>query len=157
MNSLPNTLKTCSLKLRRQASSSITQLINLMLAGSFPPDVNKIIFGCHLIAFEKKHGGVRPISIGYLIRNWLQSVHTVTSFKEEAKASNQSSGFSVPGGAEAAVHATRRFLSQMPSDHVIVKLDFINAFNSVRRDVVLDAAAQNTPELYPLRSCSLLL
>ena len=31
---------------------------------------------------------------------------------------------------------------------MIVKLDFINAFNSVRRDVVLDAAAQNTPELY---------
>ena len=36
----------------------------------------------------------------------------------------------------------------MPSNHVIVKLDFINAFNSVQWDVVLDAAAQNTPELY---------
>ena len=35
----------------------------------------------------------------------------------------------------------------MPSDHVIVKLDFINAFISVRRDVVFDAAAQKTPEL----------
>ena len=48
--------------------SSITQLINLMLAESFPPDVNKIIFGGCLTALEKKDGGVRPIDTGYLIR-----------------------------------------------------------------------------------------
>ena len=45
---------------------SITQLINLMLAGSFPTDVNKIIFEGGLIALEKD-GGVKPIAIGYLI------------------------------------------------------------------------------------------
>ena len=47
--------------------SSITQLVNLMLAGSFPPDVNKIIFGSRLIALDKKEGEVKPIAIGYLI------------------------------------------------------------------------------------------
>ena len=37
-------------------------------------------------------------------------------------------GVGVAGGCEAAVHATRRFLSVMPADNIIVKLDFSNAF-----------------------------
>ena len=40
-------------------------------------------------------------------------------------------GFVVQGGAEAVVHAARRFLSKVPADHAVVKLDFQNAFNSV--------------------------
>ena len=35
----------------------------------------------------------------------------------------------------------------MGPDQVLVKLDFINAFNSVRRDAVLEAVAQHVPEL----------
>ena len=37
----------------------------------------------------------------------------------------------------------------MPDDHVIVKLDFANAYNSVRRDAVLETVADKMPELYP--------
>jgi len=36
----------------------------------------------------------------------------------------------VSGGAEAAVHATRRLAKNLPSDHVIVKLDFSNAITA---------------------------
>ena len=119
-----------------------------MLAGSFPPDVNKIIFGGRLIA-EEKDGGERPIAIGYLIRRLAAKCanrHVIQRRSEILKPVQL--GVDVPGGAEATVHATRCLLSQMPSDHAIVKLDFINAFNSVWREVVLDAAAQNTSELY---------
>ena len=44
----------------------------------------------------------------------------------------QQLGVGVSGGAEAAVHAARRLVSNLPSDHVIVKLDFSNAFNCIR-------------------------
>ena len=54
----------------------------------------------------------------------------------------------MPGGAEAVIHATRRYVEDMPADYVTVKLDFSNAFNSVRRDLILDTAAANTPEIY---------
>jgi len=53
----------------------------------------------------------------------------------------------VSGGAEAAVHATARLAQNLPSDHVIVKLDFSNAFNCVRRDVILDTVAAKMPEI----------
>ena len=45
------------------------------------------------------------------------------------------------GGAEAAVHAMRRLVANVPDDHGLVKLDFPNAYNSVRRDTVLEAVA----------------
>ena len=36
----------------------------------------------------------------------------------------------------------------MPDNHIIVKLDFGNAFNSIRRDLVFDSIAVKIPELY---------
>ena len=57
-------------------------------------------------------------------------------------------GVGVAGGCEAAVHATRRFLSTMPADSIIVKLDFSNAFNSLHRDYMLERVSEAIPELY---------
>jgi len=42
------------------------------------------------------------------------------------------------------VYAARRL------HHVIVKLDFSNAFNNVKRDLILDNIAAHTPEIYRL-------
>ena len=61
-------------------------------------------------------------------------------------------GVAVLGGCEAAVHASRRFLEGMAVDKILVKLDFSNAFNTIRRDAVLNAVAVRLPELY--RFCS---
>ena len=57
-------------------------------------------------------------------------------------------GVGVAGGAEAAIHATRRYISQLPSGHAFISLDFANAFNTLRIDLLLDTVARNTPELY---------
>jgi len=57
-------------------------------------------------------------------------------------------GVGVPGEAEAAIYATRRYVSNMPDDHVIITLDFKNAFNSLRRDAMLEAVERDVPELY---------
>ena len=57
------------------------------------------------------------------------------------------------GGAEAAVHALRTFITNNidSSDHkIIVKLDMMNAFNSVRRDHVLQTCLDSTPEIAKL-------
>jgi hypothetical protein len=54
-------------------------------------------------------------------------------------------GVDTPGGCEAAVHATRRFIVTMPEDFVFVKLDFSNAFNTLQRDIVLEAVASKFP------------
>ena len=47
------------------------------------------------------------------------------------------------------MHATRQYLSSLQPDHVVVKLDFRNAFNSVHRDSMLRAVQDLAPEVYP--------
>ena len=46
---------------------------------------------------------------------------------------NNNNNVGTPGGYEVAVHSACRYLETMPADHVMVKLDFANAFNSLHR------------------------
>lgn len=131
--------------------SVLVDWVNLMLAGSFGEEVNAIIFGGRLIALAKKDGGIRPITVGYTLRRLAAKCannHVIGSRSQELQP--QQLGAGVSGGAEAAVHATRRLVQNLPPDHVIVKLDFSNAFNCLRRDAILDAVAAKMPEIYRL-------
>jgi hypothetical protein len=58
-------------------------------------------------------------------------------------------GVGIQGGSEAAVHAARRFMVKM-SDDEMVKLNFLNAFNCLRRDVMLKTVAEELPFIYRL-------
>ena len=64
-------------------------------------------------------------------------------------------GAGIPGGADAAVHAVRRLVNHMPDDHVLVKLDFENAFNTARRDLIFFSTDDKIPELYRFLHASL--
>ena len=129
--------------------SSLTSLVNLLLRGDLCPVVNAILFGGRLIALRKKDGGVRPIAIGYTLRRLAAkcanffAVNKVLSLLLPLQV-----GVGVPGGAEAAVHAFRRFVSNMPDGHVAVKIDFSNAFNTIRRDLILESILTEVPEIY---------
>ena len=56
-------------------------------------------------------------------------------------------GYGVKNGAEAAVHAARLYFSNLKPNTAILKLDFQNAFNSIRRDKMLEAAQKFAPDL----------
>jgi len=58
-------------------------------------------------------------------------------------------GFGVSGGAEAAIRAARRFLDNMQPEKLFIKIDFRNAFNTLRRDAILEAIEKHFPELLP--------
>ena len=131
--------------------TSITDLVNILLAGDFPREVNETIFGGRLIVSEKKGGGIRPISVGYTWRRLAAKYahrHVISRRSAELQPIQLEVG--VAGGAEVAIHATRRYLKLMLDNHILVKLDFINAFNSIRRDLVLDSIAGKMPDLFVL-------
>ena len=67
-----------------------------------------------------------------------------------AKLLPEQLGLGTHGGCEAAVHATRRFLANMPPDYLLVKLDFSNAFNNIHRDAMLPAAAEPRTKYIPV-------
>jgi len=130
---------------------ALVDFVSLMLARTFDKEVNSRIFGGRLIALSKKDGGIRPISVGYTLRRLAAKCTNNHVIAKRSKALQpQQLGVGVSGGAEAAVHAARRLVSNLPSDHVIVKLDFSNAFNCIRRDLILYSIATNIPEIYRL-------
>ena len=58
-------------------------------------------------------------------------------------------GFGIAGGVEAAVHTGRVYLNHLPPEKAMLKADFRNAFNSIRRDKMLKAVDRHIPQLLP--------
>ena len=54
----------------------------------------------------------------------------------------------VAGGVEAAIYMMRRHVEILLACHAVVKLDFMHAFNSIGRDLLLEMVEKNTPEVY---------
>ena len=51
-------------------------------------------------------------------------------------------GYSTKGGGESAAHAARRYIEDAQHRQIVFKIDMVNAFNSLRRDVFLAAARE---------------
>src|SRR6218665_148072 len=130
--------------------SSLTILMNIMLAGNCPDKITPLLFVGTLFALRKKYVGLRPIAIGY---KWRHLASKCANAHAIAQLYNYFApmqlGVGTPGGCEAAAHAARRFLTDLPSGSVLVKLDFSNAFNCLNRVEMLTAVSEQIPELYP--------
>ena len=129
---------------------AIVDLVNLLLEGKTPLPVRGASFGATLLAIAKKQGGILPIAVGYV---WRRLAAKVACNHAKIACSSllapRQLGFGVFGGAEAAVRAARRFLDNMQQDQLLLKIDFRNAFNTLRRDAILEAIEKRFPELLP--------
>ena len=105
--------------------SALSDFCSLVLQGNTPERIRPFFFGANLVALRKSQGGVRPIAVGCTLRRLVAKV--VSRFVVDDMAdllSPRQVGYGVRGGAEAVVHTARNFLSSMPSNHALVKLDF---------------------------------
>ena len=119
---------------------TLTVLTNLILAGAgdFPSEVRPIFFGASLIALNKKGGVVRPIAVGCTLCRLIAKIASKVIMECMGSLLVPIQlGYVTTLGAEAAVHAARLYLTDLQPDYVILKLDFNNVFNSVRREKVL--------------------
>jgi Reverse transcriptase (RNA-dependent DNA polymerase) len=127
---------------------AVTALTNLLLAGTCPQELRPILFGGTLFALKKSSGGLRPIVIGYLWRRLASKCANAYIIPiVTPRLCPKQLGVGVPGGSEAAIHATRRFMDHMSQDTIIIKLDLANAFNSLHRDIMLSSLSEWCPEL----------
>jgi hypothetical protein len=127
----------------------LSSFVNVVLAGDVPEAVRPSFFGASLLAFNKKQGGIRPVAIGLTLRRLCSKIACAAVTERLIPIlSPRQLGVGVKGGGEAIVHAARGFLLDLNPEEVLVKLDFTNAFNTVRRDVILEAVAELSPELF---------
>ena len=114
----------------------------------------KLLFSSNLIALRKKNVGIRSVAVGNVFRRLAAKVgcYAVSRAVSHELLPIQL-GVSVKGGAEAAVHAVRTFITYNidSNDHkIMVELDMMNAFSSIRRDHVLQTCLDRTPEIAKL-------
>ena len=129
--------------------SALTAFVNMVLAGRCPKDVAPVFFGGRLLALNKKSGGIRTIVVGFSLRRLVSKCATSFGTKHLTDFFHPHQlGVGIPGGCEAAIHSARRYLEALPPDHIVVKLDFSNAFNSLHRFDMLSAVHSRIPDLY---------
>ena len=120
-----------------------------MLSGEFPPIFHPFFFGARLVALR---GGLRPIAVGSVLRHLVAKIACLCLGNELGYFFRLVQlGFGTPGGCEAAVHAARQFLSSSSPacPVVLLKVDYCNAFNSVRCDCFLRVVREKFPCLFP--------
>ena len=128
---------------------SLVNFTNKLIEGKCPKKVQPYLFGGNLIALAKKDGGVRPIAVGSVWRRLAaKCVNTYATIKLGDLFSPEQLGVGVKGGAEAAAHAARRYLMELRPGQHLMKLDFTNAFNTLRRDSMLEIVHASIPEIY---------
>ena len=91
---------------------------------------------------------MRPIAVGCTLRRLAAKVASNKALEDTATLlAPHQLGYGVKGGAEAAVHSARLFLRNLKPDQALLKLDFKNAFNSVRRDKMLSSVLDLAPDI----------
>ena len=135
---------------RQSLLPALTSFTQLVLEGRSPTSIRPFFFGANLTALQKKQGGFRPIAVGCTL--WRLAAKVAGS-KVKAEMgvflAPRQLGYGIKGGAEAAVHAARLFLGELNPVNAVLKLDFSNAFNTIRRDKMLGAVSEHVSELYP--------
>ena len=130
---------------------SLTSLVNTFLNGQISDFARILFFSANLTALRKKDGGIRPIAVGNILRRLASKVtnqfasHEVANFLRPFQL-----GVSVKNACEAAVHSAR-IITKSPK-YILAILDIKNAFNSIRRDILLRKCLMNCPEIFRLAS-----
>ena len=129
--------------------SSLAAFAALVLSGEVPVSIRPFFFGANITALQKKDGGIRPIAVGCTLRRLVAKVAGARVMEEMgALLAPRQLGYGTKLGSEAAVHAARLFLQHAESSAVMVKLDFCNAFNSIRWDKMLECVQDLAPDLF---------
>ena len=119
-----------------------------------PVSARPFFFGATLTGLGKKDGGIRPIAVGCVLRRLAAKCLCASVFDDMGSLLfPHQLGFGSAMGVETAFHTARAFLSKLEDD-LIIKLDFGNAFNNIRRDKMLHSVLSKAPELLPLAHCS---
>lgn len=127
-------------------------VINLLLAGKAPQEIQPYLAGARLTALAKGKGDVRPIAAGNIFRRIASKCAcSLLKVRAKAKFGGLQLGVACPAGAEKIVHSMRNTLAERWSDpdFLILKVDFSNAFNNVSRQVLLEECRKTFPDLLP--------
>ena len=128
-------------------SNLLKNFINYLISGSVPSELKYYIGGARLIALEKPNKDLRPIAIGESFRRIASKVmcqacqSDIQDYFSNIQHGNQKRG------CETIVHKIKSEIESL-KNWCLLKVDIINAFNSVKRKSFLDQMAKVFPKEY---------
>lgn len=156
----PQHLKDMIMKANGEHANKLIRLFssfsNVLLNGDVPSFVSPILYGASLCALNKKDNSIRPIAIGSVLRRMVSKIACARVYDKLGSVLRPKQlGFGTRGGAEAGAHAARRYVNHNHvSTKVMIKLDYVNAFNELERNPMLHSAFDMCPEIHPyLHQC----
>ena len=136
-------------RLTPRAHQALAELVGRLIndPNFVPEPLRPFVFGARLVALGKKDGGTRPIAVGTILRK-VVSQCIADSIKDQLPESfvPHQFGVGLPGGGEDVVHGIRVMRVLHPS-HVLLSVDFTNAFNTVQRPAIASQVRARFPEL----------
>ena len=133
----------------RELLRALTSFVNLVLDGKTPPSARPFFFGATLIPLGKKGGGIRPIAVGHTLHRLVAKCASSVILPSLGNLlAPLQLGCGTPMGCEAMVHAARQFVHNLIPGQMLLKLDFKNTFNCLRRDKMLMTVRESIPELF---------
>ena len=128
----------------------LTSVLNIVLEGKVPVGLRPFFFGAKLIGLRKKDGGIRPIAVGNTLRRICSKC--VSSFATDQRRIDfhgTQFGCGTSRGAEITAHVFRNLIeNEQNPENIILKMDFKNAFNSLKRDKILDTVFRKRRQIY---------
>jgi len=106
--------------------------------------------GAALCDLNKKDGGIRPITVGSTLRRLIaKAACKAMTSKMAARFLTVQVDFGISRATEAVAHAARAYIAGLQPGEGMLKLNFQNVFNMVRRDIIFQTVLDKMPELYP--------
>ena len=156
--SIQHLLDVISVPLQTPITSSLREVVNLLVSGKAPQAVSKFMAGGRLIALNKdkkgSHPDIRPIVVGESLRR-LAGKCICASLKEKILDfffQPLQFGVACRTGAEKIFHSLQNCIEEhwtQDEDFVVFKVDMTNAFDLVSRQAVLDECSAFLPEILP--------
>ena len=128
---------------------ALTSAVNEFACGRAPSFLKRYVAGGVSIALEKTKTSVRPLACGDPIRRLVAKCFCVGGKEEISKAfAGRNYGVGCPGGVEVVAHSLRDCLQQHKGSKLaLLKIDFRNAFNEVKRSHFVKAASEMFPAM----------
>ena len=129
---------------------NLARLSSAFAWGKLSSEAAAVLAGARLIPIGKKDNGVRPIAIGELLRRIAGKI-LVDRYQPAVvpQLLPLQVGVGSKLGAESIIHKSRAWFAQAPPDHVLLQLDFRNAYNTLSREAILAAIAAQCPVFLP--------
>jgi len=128
------------------------QVVVMFALGECSPEFLEANLGARVFALRKPNGKLRPIACGSVLRRLAARVSCAV-FREDIQQACGKLQFAVGrrAGCEL-VHKAISALSCASPQDVVLKFDCTNAFNTMPRELILDAVRRRAPGLLPVVS-----